>query len=95
MIYTIGHAVSYQAAIAENGSIQKLGRDSNSSQKPKNYPGGYAFETRKDAIRRIEEAYPGRGYVVFGMKADWAKDTIPSHDGWWHNLINDSEIVLI
>ncbi len=95
MIYTIGHAENYKAAIAKTGSIQKLGRDHKGGHLPKDYPGGYAFKSWRDAIRRIEEAYSESGFAVFGMKADWDKDTAPSPNGWWHNLINDSEIVLI
>ncbi len=95
MIYTIGHAENYRTAIARDGKIQKLGRDHKGGHLPKDYPGGYAFKTFKDAVHRIEEAYQDKGFAVFGLKADWEKDTVPSSHGWWHNLINDSDIVLL
>ena len=93
LIYTIGHEKNYLASIAANGPIKKLGRDGASSHKPKDYPGGYAFKTIGEAQRRIDEGYPTRGFAVFGLEADWGKDTVPSKTGWWHHLINDSEIV--
>ena len=86
-IYTIGHAENYRAAIAHDGKIQKLGRDHKNqklgmdhkgSHTPKNYPGGYAFKTFEDATRRIEEAQQDKGFAVFGLKADWEKDTVSS-----------------
>ncbi len=30
---------------------------------------------------------------MFGLDADWEKDTVASKDGWWHNLINSSYII--
>ena len=95
MIYTIGHEKNYLEAIEEYGSVKKLGRDMErkSDAFPNGYPGGYAFKSVLAANRRIEEAYPDSGFAVFGVKADWEKDTVPSDAGWWHNLINTSEIV--
>lgn len=102
MIYTIGHAENYRPAIAKNGIVHKVGRDGKKGPwwfriwgVRSNYPGGYAFKTMKDAQRRIDEAYPTSGFAVFGLKADWETDTVPSKKGWWHHLINDSEIILL
>jgi hypothetical protein len=88
-IYTIGHRANYLKAIAQSdtGTIKKLG-------KSKDYPGGYAFLTREDAERRIQEAYANRGFAVFGLKAHWEHDTEPS-TGWWHNLLRDAEIIVL
>lgn len=88
MIYTIGHEGNYLANIEKYGTIHKLG-------KTDDYSGGYAFKTREDARRRIDEKYPNRGFAVFGLKADWNLDTVPSDDGWWRNLIRDAEIVVM
>ncbi len=95
MIYTIGHAINYRTSIAKNGTIQKLGRDGRKPKKYPDYPGGYAFKTWRDAVKRIEEAYQDKGFAIFGLEADWERDTIPSTEGWWHHLINDSDIVVI
>jgi len=89
MIYTIGHAASYLEAIRQRGRIFKLG-------KTDQYPGGYAFETVKDAHRRIDEAYPVRGFAVFGLDVDWDRDTEPNREGgWWHNLLIDAKIIVL
>lgn len=100
MIFTIGHTASYLNAIANSpdGKIQKTGRiePGENDDFPNGYIGGYAFESAKDAQRRIDEAYPDRQFGVFGLDADWEKDTIPNPDGgWWHNLINDSDIIVL
>lgn len=92
MIYTIGNEKNYMAAIAENGVIQKTGKGD--LPDCPNYPGGYAFKTAEDAQRRIDEAYPDRGFAVFGLDADWEADTYRNPEGgWWNNLLIDADIV--
>lgn len=59
------------------------------------YLGGYAVETVADARRLIGENYPGQGFTVFGLLADWEKDTEPSANGWWHHLVKDAFIVIL
>lgn len=96
MIYTIGHEQVYLEAIADSpdGMIQKMGRRGPCKQFPDGYEGGYAFQSIEDAQRRIDLEYPTRDFVVFGMRANWETDTEPNReDGWWHNLLNDAEIV--
>lgn len=89
MLYTIGHRESYLSAIAESdsGKILKIG-------KCPDYGGGYAFVSIEDAQKRINEAYRGLGYVVFGLKTD-LDNTEQSENGWWRVLSNDSEIVVL
>lgn len=86
MIYTIGHRESYLRGL-EAGQLYKTGRHDS-------YPGGYAFKTREDAQRRIDEAYD-ESYAVFGLDADWEQDTVPSKHGWWHALVVDRPIILL
>lgn len=100
MIYTIGHEESYLRAVDE-GPIVKNGKATIQEQKEKwehplgfDYPGGYAFRTYEDAKKRINEAYPNRGFCVFGLNADWETDTYSSGE-WWNNLLNDVEIVVL
>lgn len=93
MIFTIGHQESYLEALKAKPVIPgkrllKIGRR-------KDYPGGYAFKTREDAQRRIDEEYAGKGFAIFGLEADWQTDTVPSETGWWHALINDAAIILL
>lgn len=96
MIYTIGHKENYLKSIAANGSIQKLGRRNpgDDDRFPEGYEGGYAFQSTEDAQRRIDEAYPERGFEVFGLLTNW-DNTEPSKNGWWNNLITDVEIVIL
>jgi hypothetical protein len=94
LIYTIGNKKNYMAAIAEYGAVYKTGRGDYPGSP--NYPGGYAFKTAEDAQRRIDEAYPERGFAVFGLNADWVANTEPNPaGGWWHNLLIDAEIVVL
>jgi len=97
MIYTIGHTKNYLDAIANSldGKIQKLGRCEPGDRFPDGYEGGYAFRSIADAQKRIDEVYSGQGFGVFGIEADWEKDTVPAQDGWWHNLVKNADIVVL
>lgn len=80
MIYTIGHRQSYLDAIADHGVIVKM-------------PGGYAFNTIDDALRRIEEENEVGNWCVWGLEADWCYDTEPDPTGWWHLLNKEANII--
>jgi len=97
VIYTIGHVENYLKAIADSpdGAIKKLGRCEPGERFPDGYTGGYAFKTVEDAQRRIDEAYPDRGFGVFGLDAEWEMDTTQNTNGWWHNLVNSSGIIVL
>lgn len=90
MIFTIGNRESYDDLVRQNGAkgvcVLKLGRRDG-------YPGGYAFQTATDAARRIAEAYPGRGFAIYEVDADWERDTYSSAAGWWRNLKTDRPII--
>lgn len=88
MIYTIGKEKSYLDSIERVGEIEKMGRNDA-------YRGGYAFNSYKDAQHRIDEAYLGWGFAVFGMDANWERDTVQASDGWWHNLLTDATIIVL
>lgn len=96
MIYTIGHKENYLKAIADSpdGKIHKVGKCEPCERFPQGYEGGYAFLSIEDAQKRINEAYPERGFAVFGLLASW-EDTEPNPNGWWHNLLKDSEIIVL
>ena len=88
MIYTIGNRKSYQEALAEatfGKAVKKVGRRDD-------YSGGYALRSMNDALRLIEELGCPE-YGVFGIMADWDKDTEPADDGWWRYLLVDARIV--
>lgn len=83
MIYTTGHSVSYRQYFKEQEIPQKLG-------KINEYPGGSVWQTAEEAQQHCLN-----GYEVFGVLADWNKDTQPSQDGDWHDLIKTSDLVLL
>lgn len=85
MIFTIGHRETYLVNLKKPG-FKKLGRC-------EDYRGGYAFLTRADAQERINEAYGNEDYAIYGLVADWERDTVPAYNGWWHYLLVDSKIV--
>uniref|UniRef100_A0A6M3KUP0 Uncharacterized protein n=1 Tax=viral metagenome TaxID=1070528 RepID=A0A6M3KUP0_9ZZZZ len=78
MIYTIGHEENYLSVAREYGKIIKLGKCGSCERFPNGYEGGYAFRTAEEAQERIEEAYHGMGFAVFGLEADWEIDTEPA-----------------
>ena len=81
MIYTIGHTESYHRYFEEQGTPSKKGRT-------EDYSGGSVWKTIEDA-----EKHCPKGYSVFGMIADWDKDTEPSKDGDWNDLLIDADLV--
>lgn len=84
MIYTVGHRESYERYLREQGP-QCFKRGTRPD-----YPGGSVWRTREEAERRAPE-----GYAVYGIDADWEKDTIPSAIGPWHDLVRDARIVRV
>jgi len=96
MIYTIGHTQTYTNALANapESGLFKMGRTGPTEEHPDGYPGGYAFICIADAQRRIDEAYVGRGFSVFGLDAEWS-NTVKAENGWWHHIIEDARIILL
>src|SRR5438132_1153092 len=90
MIYTVGSQKAYLKTFLKDGRVVKTGRR-------RGYPGGRAFHTRADAQRHIDELelQGFKGLIVFGLLADWEKDTKPGEDGWWHELVKDAEVVVL
>jgi hypothetical protein len=90
MIYTVGSKKAYLRDYLKHGRVMKTGRR-------RGYAGGCAFRTREDAQRHIDELeYQGyKNYQVFGLLADWDKDTVASASHWWHDLLVDAEVVVL
>jgi hypothetical protein len=90
MIYTIGSKKAYLRSFLKNHRVIKPGRT-------RGYSGGCAFKNREDAQRHIDELdlQGYRGFAVFGVLANWERDTAPSKDHWWHDLLVDSEVVVL
>ena len=85
-VFTVGHESNYDQGIIEHGdAFRKLGRR-------EDYPGGFACCSVYDAQRLIDEFEKRGEWAVFELDADWERDTVPSENGWWHALINDSVV---
>lgn len=83
MIYTCGHRESYERYFLEQGTPQKLGRTAD-------YRGGSVWQTREEA-----EQYCSEDYAIYGVIADWERDTAPTmaDEGTWHDLLVTSPLV--
>lgn len=84
MIYTIGHTESYRKYVREQSPAkpEKLGRTAE-------YEGGSVWRTIEEAVANCPE-----GYSVWGVIADFDKDTEPNRDGNpWNDLLRDAELV--
>ena len=90
MIYTVGSKKAYLRALIKDGKVMKTGRC-------RGYAGGCAFRTREDADRHLDEleVQGYKGYMVFGLLANWDKDTRESPDHWWRDLLKDAEVVVL
>lgn len=93
MIFTIGNESLYKDAMQRHGELLKRGRDDGITIRD-DYIGGYAFKTKQEAQKRIDEAYANEGFAVFGLDADWEEDTYENPDGyWWRHLLRDAKII--
>jgi hypothetical protein len=81
MIYTIGHTESYERYFREQKQSKKLGRT-------KDFCGGSVWKLVDEAKK-----FCPKGYSVYGVKANWKKDTIKSKDGNWNDLLKTSNLV--
>ncbi len=90
MIYTVGSKKAYFRSLLKNGKVTKTGRK-------RGYAGGCVFPTREDAQRHIDELelQGYKDFMVFGLLADWQKDTQASSQHWWHDLLKDAEVVVL
>jgi hypothetical protein len=60
----------------------------------KYYPGGCVFKTWDDAKDYLDKNKLNN-YSIFGVLADWENDTETNIDEEYHNLLKDSQLVLI
>lgn len=85
MIYTIGDTQTYDPLISNGGGV-KSGRGSRPG-----YPGGSVWLTAEEAERWCD---PAKRQVVYGVLADWERDTEPSASGMpWRDLLFDRPLV--
>lgn len=71
----------YRRYLREEERPEKLGRH-------KGYQGGSVWKTKEEAKKFCKE-----DYSVYGVIADWEKDTEPNKDGLWNDLLIDAKLV--
>lgn len=92
MIYTIGKKSFYENYIDTDANPKKLGRldpDVFLCSGEDYYEGGSVWQTKEEAEQHTQE-----GYEVYGVIADWKKDTTPSEESH-HCLLNSSRLIKI
>lgn len=93
MIYTIGNKNGYEEAFEKLKPIhpQKLGRNQTIDQDDADvtYPGGAVWRTREEAQAYIDSNGKGNEYSVYGVDAQWERDTY-NNGKPWNNLLHSA-----
>jgi hypothetical protein len=96
MIFTIGRTESYEKNFKLLPNLEKLGRTTDPvllkelGIKEPYYAGGSVWKTQKEAKKNCPS-----DYSVYGVVADWKKDTVPTEDGDWNYLLVTSKLIKI
>lgn len=96
MIYTIGTTENYERGIDEQAAkgqpLMKVGKHSEHGAA---YPGGSCWKTKEDAEQYIREHGIGDTFSVYGLDADWERDTEPAGEegASWRSLLRDAPVV--
>ena len=101
MIYTMGHKEFYDKGLQEEKELgnpfKKLGRtiDHQYSDGHRGYyRGGSVWKTEEEARKYLEsKSSLLTNYDVYGVLADWEKDTEESKEHPWRDLLRTSQIV--
>lgn len=82
MIYTIGRTENYERYFQEQApeGPKKKGRTSD-------YTGGAVWKTYEEALRSCPQ-----GYSVYGVEADWEKDTEACNSNY-NELLRDARLI--
>lgn len=89
LIYTIGHAETYNKLIEEG---KKEHKPPKKKGRTKSYNGGSVWKKREDAEKYLQDKGM-TGYSVYGVLACWRKDTAPHPGQPFNDLLTDSIIV--
>lgn len=85
MIFTVGVTEQYERYFAKQGVPQKKGRD-------EEYRGGSVWESLEAAQAVVDCDSTGK-FSVYGVLADWDKDTVLSDSGFCHDLLRDADLI--
>jgi hypothetical protein len=91
MIYSVGLNIRYGPALASGQKVIKQGRGVDAKGKP--YPGGFVFETVEDARRFLDAKGLAATHTIFGVLADWDRDTEEAPGEPFRRLTRDAEVV--
>jgi len=89
MIYTLGKTDLYEKYLDHKPDAKKKGRT-------KDYEGGTVWETTEDAQKYINECCSPNEFSIYGVEADWKRDTLPEIDPTGYNsrsLKRDAKLV--
>lgn len=79
MIYTVGKTSIYEKSLDSNPKLDKL-------------KGGSVWKTINDVEKYLEESN-AKGYSIYGIEADWNKDTYKEDHGFFRSLNRDARII--
>jgi hypothetical protein len=80
IVYTVGITEIYEAYISKDPVPEKAA-------------GGSVWETREKAQTYLERCGLTEEFRVYGVVADWEKDTTAREGQEWNNLIADSLLI--
>jgi len=91
MIYTLGHRPSYEEGLTKSEAagkpFKKVGRK-------EDYQGGSVWRTREGVEAYLKaNAHRLHDYAVYGVEADWERDTAPNPEHPFHDLLVDAPLV--
>lgn len=75
---------AYRRSRRDGSSFKKMGREGD-------YPGGSVWQTFEEAEKML--AACARTFSVFGVLANWERDTAVGLSDTWHDLLVSSELV--
>ena len=79
MIYTVGRRDVYEGALAMDPKLKKL-------------KGGSVWKTKEDAQQYLQDTRQDKTFLVYGIEADWDKDTDEVRRAPWHALNKNARI---
>lgn len=84
MIYTIGQTLSYEKYFTNpeywnNGVPQKAA-------------GGSVWKTKDEVLEYLSIGYHGEEFTIYGVLADWEKDTENTGNSW-NDLLRDADLI--
>lgn len=98
ILYTIGNTFNYEQYFEEQGNPVKVGKAANYTYDSdnKSYMGGCVWKTSQEAQQKIDKEYTINGkpfYSIYGLLANWEKDTYFNSEQNCQLLLNSSLLI--